>query len=106
MMTGIQYHNLSFDELFRHETDPALQGYERGTVTDSGAVAVDTGRFTGRSPKDKYIVLDETTRGTVWWATGQSSGCDNKPLSKEAWAQLKDVAARQLDGKTLYVMDG
>ena len=105
-MTDIQYRNLSFDELFRHETDPALQGYERGVVTDSGAVAVDTGRFTGRSPKDKYIVLDETTRDTVWWATGQSSGSDNKPLSKEAWAQLKDVAAKQLDGKTLYIMDG
>ncbi len=105
-MTDIQYRNLSFDELFRHETDPALQGYERGTVTDSGAVAVDTGRFTGRSPKDKYIVLDETTRDTVWWATGQSSGSDNKPLSKEAWAHLKDVAVQQLNGKTLYTMDG
>ncbi len=101
-----EYHNLSFDELFRHETDPALQGYERGTLTDSGAVAVDTGKFTGRSPKDKYIVLDETTRDTVWWATGQSSGSDNKPLSKEAWAQLEDVAAKELDGKTLYIMDG
>jgi len=105
-MADIQYQNLSFDELFRHETDPALQGYERGVVTDSGAVAVDTGRFTGRSPKDKYIVLDETTKDTVWWATGQSSGSDNKPLSKEAWAHLKDIAVRQLNGKTLYTMDG
>ncbi len=100
------FHNLSFDELFRHETDPLLEGYERGVVTTSGTVAVDTGRFTGRSPKDKYIVKDELTQNTIWWATGQSAGSDNKPLSKEAWAHLKEIAVQQLNGKKLYVMDG
>ncbi len=100
------HHNLSFEDLFVHETNPALQGYERGIVTDSGAVAVDTGKFTGRSPKDKYIVMDETTQDTVWWATGQASGSDNKPLSKDAWVHLKNISVNQLNGKTLYVMDG
>ncbi len=100
------YYNSSFDELFRHEIDPSLQGYERGVVTTLGAVAVDTGQFTGRSPKDKYIVLDETTKNTVWWANGLSSGSDNKPISPETWAHLKDLSIQQLNGKKLYVMDG
>jgi len=110
------YHNLSFDELFVHETDPQLQGYERGIVSTLGSVAVDTGRFTGRSPKDKYIVMDEATKSTVWWADGKSSGSDNKPITKETWAHLKNLAVKQLSGpqtghsqelaKKLYVMDG
>src|SRR6266478_3606080 len=75
------YYNPSFDELFSHETDASLSGYEKGAVSTLGAVAVDTGKFTGRSPKDKYIVMDEATRDTVWWADGKSSGSDNKPIN-------------------------
>ena len=100
------FHNLSYDELFRHETDPSLQGHERTVVTTLGAVAVDTGRFTGRSPKDKYIVVDETTKDTVWWASGEASGSDNKSLSQEAWGHLKTIVTGQLNNKKLYVMDG
>lgn len=100
------FYNLSFDELFKHETDPGLEGYERGVVSQFGAVAVDTGRFTGRSAKDKYIVEDNITKDTIWWASGQSSGSDNKKLSKEAWAHLKDISLKELNGKKLYVMDG
>ncbi len=100
------YHNLSFDELFKHETDAALQGYEKGIVTTLGAVSVDTGKFTGRSPKDKYIVKDSTTQDTVWWASGASSGSDNKPITEDTWAHLKDITLNQLNGKKLYVMDG
>ncbi|MDO8580850.1 MAG: phosphoenolpyruvate carboxykinase (ATP), partial [Candidatus Omnitrophota bacterium] len=100
------YYNLGFDQLFKHETDPSLQGYEKGIVTTLGAVNVDTGKFTGRSPKDKYIVEEETSKENVWWATGQPDGSDNKKLSEEAWAHLKDIAIRQLNGKKLYVMDG
>ncbi len=100
------FYNLSYDELFKHETDPALQGYERGTVTDLGAITVDTGKFTGRSPKDKYIVEDDITRNTIWWADGKSSGSDNKRITRETWAHLKDLSLKQLNGKKLYVMDG
>ncbi len=100
------FYNLSFDELFSHETDPRLQGYERSRVSSLGAVAVDTGKFTGRSPKDKYIVMDDATKSTVWWADGKSSGSDNKPISKETWAHLKDLCVKQLNAKKLYVMDG
>ena len=100
------YYNLSYAELFKHETDPNLQGYERGIVTDLGAVAVDTGKFTGRSPKDKYIVEDDVTKDTIWWATGEASGSDNKKLSSKAWEHLKDLSLKQLNGKKLYVIDG
>ncbi len=96
--------NPSYDELFRHETDPALEVLERGVVTDSGAVAVDTGRFTGRSPKDKYIVVEENSKQNIWWAA--PGGSDNQPLSEETWQELKKIAIRQLNGKSLYVMDG
>lgn len=104
--SGAIHHNCSYEELFAYETDPALPQEERGIATTLGAVGVDTGVFTGRSPKDKYIVLDDATRDTVWWATGEASGSDNKPLSPEAWAHLKGIAAGQLTGKKLYVMDG
>ncbi len=100
------FYNLSYEELFEHETDPSLEGYERGIVTEMGAVSVDTGRFTGRSPKDKYIVEDEISIDSVWWADGKSSGSDNKRLSLEAWNHFNEIAIRQLNGKRLYVMDG
>lgn len=100
------HYNPSYEELFNQETDPSLKGYEKGTETDSGAVAVDTGKFTGRSPKDKYIVKDKSTQDTVWWADGTASGSDNKPLSPEAWEHLKAISLKQLNGKKLYVIDG
>lgn len=109
--TGIKqwkevYYTLSFDELFKYETDPSLKGYERGIVSELGAVAVDTGKFTGRSPKDKYIVEDKISQDTVWWATGKTEGSDNKKLSLRAWTHLKEIAVNQLNGQRLYVMDG
>jgi phosphoenolpyruvate carboxykinase (ATP) len=100
------FHNLSFDDLFLHETGPYAHELERGVVTTLGAVAVDTGRFTGRSPKDKYIVKDATTESTVWWANGAASGSDNKPITQATWVHLKEITTRELNGKKLYVMDG
>ncbi len=101
------FHNLSYDELFKHETDPSLTGYDRGVVTELGAVAVDTGKFTGRSPQDKYIVVEETSKDHVWWKeAGAQVSSDNKPLSVEAWNYLKGICIEQLTGKKLYVMDG
>jgi phosphoenolpyruvate carboxykinase (ATP) len=100
------FYNLSFDELYAHETDARLTGYAKSTVTTLGAVAVDTGKFTGRSPKDKYIVEDAQTRDTVWWADSPTPGSDNKRLSLEAWKHLKNLAVEQFKGKRLYVIDG
>lgn len=99
-------YNLSYDELFEREMDPSLEGYERGIVSEFGAVSVDTGKFTGRSAKDKYIIEDGTSKDTVWWSTGEASGSDNKKLSTETWNHLKSLATTQLSGKKLYVMDG
>jgi len=103
---GEVYYNLSYDELFKHETDDALSGFDRGFVTDTGAVAVDTGIFTGRSPKDKYIVDEETSRGNIWWKTTGRKSSDNKPISEETWKDLYGTSVKQLNGKKLYVMDG
>ena len=102
------YHNLSYEELFQHEMDPSLEGYEKGVLTSLGAVAVDTGKFTGRSAKDKYFVVEEVSKDKLWWGLpGKDAGpSDNKPLSQEAWAHLKKIACKQLNGKKLYVMDG
>lgn len=97
-------HNPGYDALFAEETRADLQGYERGTVTASGAVAVDTGVFTGRSPKDKYIVRDAATRDTFWWA--EQGKNDNKPLTVEHWNRLKQLVTQQLSGKRLFVVDG
>ncbi|PKP51167.1 MAG: phosphoenolpyruvate carboxykinase (ATP) [Bacteroidetes bacterium HGW-Bacteroidetes-1] len=97
------FHNISYEDLFSHETEPGLVGYEKGVVTNTGAVAVDTGIFTGRSPKDKYIVMDEVSKDTVWWSTQGKN--DNRPLSPENWEKLKVLASKQLSGKKLYVMD-
>ncbi len=99
------YHNLSFEDLYTHETDPELKGYEKGFVTDTGAVNVDTGIFTGRSPKDKYVVQHPDSRGNIWWASPERKGSDNHPLSPENWEVLKKHSAEQLSGKKLYVMD-
>ena len=97
-------HNPSYEELFVAETDPTLTGYEVGQVSELGAVNVMTGVYTGRSPKDKYIVMDENSKDTVWW-TSQEFANDNHPMTKEVWATVKDLALKQLCGKKLYVVD-
>lgn len=98
-------YNPDFDTLYREETRPELSGYERGIETQSGAIAVDTGIFTGRSPKDKYIVRDETTRDTLWWNDQGKGKNDNQPLSQEIWQDLKAKVTKQLSGKRLFVVD-
>ncbi|MGR5320007.1 phosphoenolpyruvate carboxykinase (ATP) [Vibrio alfacsensis] len=97
--------NPSYEMLFEEETRPDLEGYERGVVTELGAVAVDTGIFTGRSPKDKYIVKDETTEEHMWW-TSDAVKNDNKPINKAVWNDLKALVTNQLSGKRLFVIDG
>ncbi len=100
------FHNLSYEELYKHETDSSLEGYERGFLTDTGAVSVDTGIFTGRSPKDKYIVREDENEKNIWWKSEQRKTSDNKPISEEVWSELYDNSAKQLSGKKLYVQDG
>ena len=97
-------YNPSYEELFAAETDPTLEGFEKGQVTELGAVNVMTGIYTGRSPKDKFIVMDETSKDTVWWTSDEFKN-DNKPASVEAWNACKKLAMDQLSGKKLYVMD-
>jgi len=99
------FYNLSYDELFKHETDPSLEGFEKGYLTELGAVNVLTGRFTGRSPKDKYIVMDEKTKDTVWWAS-PGIRSDNKPIDHKTWEYCYNLGSKQLSGKKLYVVDG
>ena len=100
------YHNLSYDELYQHETDPSLTGYEKAYKTKSGALSVDTGIFTGRSPKDKYIVMDENTKDNVWWADPNKKGSDNKPIDHKTWEHFRMLCQKELSGKKVYVMDG
>jgi len=97
------FHNISYEDLYEHETDPALEGFAKGTKTDTGAISVDTGIFTGRSPKDKYIVMDDISRDTVWWSTQGKN--DNRPLEPAKWDKLKKIASKELSDKKLYVMD-
>ncbi|WP_104034468.1 phosphoenolpyruvate carboxykinase (ATP) [Vibrio jasicida] len=97
--------NPSYEMLFEEETRADLTGYERGVVTELGAVAVDTGIFTGRSPKDKYIVKDATTEEHMWW-TSDAVKNDNKAINKEVWDNLKELVTNQLSGKRLFVIDG
>ncbi len=98
-------YNPTYEELFKDETLPSLEGYEKGVVTELDAVNVMTGVYTGRSPKDKFIVMDETSKDTVWWTTPEYKN-DNKPASQEAWTACKDLALSELSGKKLYVVDG
>lgn len=98
-------YNPSFDRLYEDELAPELEGYEKGHLSESGAINVFTGEYTGRSPKDKYIVKDDTTKDTLWW-TGNGAKNDNKPLSKEVWDELKVKVGDGLSGKKLYVVDG
>lgn len=97
--------NPSYDLLYELETDSSLEGYERGVVTELGAVNVDTGIFTGRSPKDKYIVRDAESDKHVWWAQKGKKSSDNKPMTQETWDYLKKISAKQLSGKRLFVTD-
>ena len=97
-------HNPSYEQLFKDETDSNLQGFEKGQETELGAVNVMTGVFTGRSPKDKFIVKDDVTKDTIWWTTPESKN-DNKPTTPEVWNELKDLTTNQLSGKKLYVVD-
>lgn len=105
-ITGIKeiIHNPSYDLLFEEETRPDLEGYERGVVTELGAVNVMTGEFTGRSPKDKWIVEDDISRDTIWWTSDKAKN-DNKPISPAVWQDLKGLVVNQLSNKRLFVVD-
>ena len=98
-------HNPSYDVLFQEETKAGLEGFEKGQVTELGAVNVMTGIYTGRSPKDKFIVKDATSENTVWW-TSEEYKNDSKPVTTEAWNVLKDLAVKELSNKKLFVVDG
>ena len=97
-------HNPSYEQLFEEETKAGLEGYEVGKNTELGAVNVMTGIYTGRSPKDKYIVMDENSKDTVWWTTEEYKN-DNHPMSEGVWATVKDLAVKELCNKNLYVVD-
>ena len=98
-------HNPSYDQLYEDELQPGLEGFARGYLTELGAVNVLTGEYTGRSPKDKFIVMDDTTRDSYWW-NGNGTKNDNKPIDTAVWNELKALAAKQLSGKKLYIVDG
>lgn len=97
-------HNPSYDVLFAEETKPGLEGFEKGQVTELGAVNVMTGIYTGRSPKDKFFVMNEASKDSVWW-TSEEYKNDNKPCSEDSWKDLKAKAVKQLSGKRLFVVD-
>ena len=97
-------HNPSYEMLFEEETNPNLEGFDKGQESELGAVNVMTGIYTGRSPKDKYIVMDENSKDTVWWTTEEYPN-DNHPATKEAWDSVKDLAIKTLSNKRLFVVD-
>ena len=97
-------HNPSYELLFEEETKAGLEGYEVGKETELGAVNVMTGIYTGRSPKDKYIVMDENSKDTVWWTSDEYKN-DNHPMSEDVWATVKDLAKTELSNKKLFVVD-
>ena len=97
-------YNPSYDELYKAETNPSLTGFEVGQITELGAINVMTGIYTGRSPKDKFFVMDETSKDTIWWTSDEYKN-DNKPVTKETWEALKKLASEQLSNKSLYVVD-
>ena len=101
--TEIVY-NPSYEMLFEEETKPELEGFEKGKVSELGAVDVMTGIYTGRSPKDKYIVMDENSKDTVWWTSDEYKN-DNHPATQEAWQAVKEIAQKELSNKKLYVVD-
>ena len=97
-------HNPSFEFLYNEELSPKLEGFEKGYLSELGAVNVMTGEFTGRSPKDKYIVKDSVTEDTIWWNSDKAAN-DNKPISQDTWNALKETTVEQLSGKRLFVVD-
>nr|WP_308507868.1 phosphoenolpyruvate carboxykinase (ATP) [uncultured Stomatobaculum sp.] len=97
-------HNPSYELLFEEETKAGLEGFEKGQVTELGAVNVMTGIYTGRSPKDKFIVMDENSKDTVWWTSDEYKN-DNHPATEEAWHAVKELAKKELSGKRLFVVD-
>ncbi len=97
-------YNPSYDSLYDYELDESLEGFEKGYLTELGAVNVMTGKFTGRSPKDKYIVKDAVTEDTIWW-TSEKAKNDNKPISQEVWNELKQTVVEELSNKELFVVD-
>ncbi len=105
-ITGVTevIHNPSYEFIYEEEMAPGLEGFDKGVNTELGAVNVMTGIYTGRSPKDKYIVMDENSKDTVWWTT-EGYKNDNHPMSEEVWATVKDLARKQLSGKRLFVVD-
>ena len=105
-ITGVTeiIYNPSYEDLYKDELDPSLEGYEKGQESELGAVNVMTGVYTGRSPKDKFIVMDENSKDTVWW-TSEEYPNDNHVASQEAWEAVKEIAKKELSGKKLYVVD-
>ena len=97
-------YNPSYEQLFEDEVNPSLEGFEKGQLTELGAVNVMTGVYTGRSPKDKFFVMDDVSRDTIWWTSDEYKN-DNKPVTQETWNALKELAGNELSNKTLYVMD-
>ncbi|MBQ5748192.1 MAG: phosphoenolpyruvate carboxykinase (ATP) [Bacteroidales bacterium] len=97
-------YNPSYEQLFEDEVNPSLEGFEKGQLTELGAVNVMTGVYTGRSPKDKFFVMDDVSRDTIWWTSDEYKN-DNKPVTQETWNSLKELAGNELSNKTLYVMD-
>ena len=97
-------YNPSYEDLFKDEMDKNLEGYEKGQLTELDTVNVMTGIYTGRSPKDKFIVMDENSKNTVWWTSDEYKN-DNHPASQEAWKAVKEIAQKELSGKKLYVVD-
>lgn len=106
-ITGVTevLYNPTYEVLYNEETRPELEGFDRGQVTELGAVNVMTGVYTGRSPKDKYIVMDAKSKDTIWWDTPEYPN-DNRALSEENWKILRGIAVKQLSGKRLFVVDG
>ena len=101
--TEIVY-NPSYEMLFEEETKPELEGFDKGQVTELDTVNVMTGIYTGRSPKDKFIVMDENSKDTVWWTSDEYKN-DNHPMSESVWATMKDLAVKELCNKKLFIVD-
>ena len=102
-VTEVVY-NPTYEQLFAEETKQGLEGFEVGQDTELGAVNVMTGVYSGRSPKDKFIVKDATSENTVWWTSDEYKN-DNKPITTEAWNVLKEIATKELSNKRLFVVD-
>ncbi|MBR6843832.1 MAG: phosphoenolpyruvate carboxykinase (ATP), partial [Bacteroidales bacterium] len=105
-ITGVKelHYNPSYEDLFRFEMDPALTGYDKGQLTELNAINVMTGIYTGQSPKDTSLVMDENSKDTVWWTSDEYKN-DNHPASEETWKAVKALAQNELSDKRLFVVD-